>query len=107
MLKRKKEREAKIAQENKKEAGERGGWTDLVNKPLVASLPDTLSRYRQHGGGMWMEGWRDSSHREGKGSPGQALITESCRGSGEEWETLAKSGRITSLWMQSSFAGLR
>lgn len=28
-------------------------------------------------------------------------------GPGEEWETLAKSRRITSRWMQSSFAGLR
>lgn len=75
----------------------RRGEQSAVTKPGAASSPDTVGT--QSGGGGWGGG--------GEGSPGQALITESCRDSGEEWETLAKSGRITSLWMQSSFAGPR
>lgn len=61
--------------------------------------------------GLQMEVWRESSLKKRKVSPGQALITRSCRGLGKKWETLAKSGRITSLlsanWMQSSFVGPR
>lgn len=76
---------------------ERWTWSTNLHLPRCQ---DTDDAEEEVDGGAEESGGR-------KGSPGRALITESCRGSGEEWETLAKSGRITSLWMQSSFAVLR
>lgn len=52
--------------ERAKGGRKRGGRTDLVNEPLVASSPATLSRCRRCGGGS---GWRGGGKRQKESKP--------------------------------------